>query len=82
MYICVYMCVRVYMCIQVYKCVYMCIYVHIYVYICVYMCKKVKTITFFIKINKKSKTFTENPCAKMQKTQKSEKNHYVLYEKL
>ena len=26
--------------------------------------------------------FSENPCAKMQKTQKSEKNHYVLYEKL
>ena len=35
--------------------------------------KSEKTITFFIKIDKKSSTFTENPCAKMQKTQKSEK---------
>ena len=45
------------MCVYVYKCVYMCIYVHICAYICVYMCiyvqKSEKTITFFIKIDKK-----------------------------
>ena len=26
--------------------------------------------------------FSENPCANMQETQKSEKNYYVLYEQL
>ena len=34
---------------------------------------KKKNITFFIKIDKKTCIFSENPCAKMQKTQKSEK---------
>ena len=54
----------------------MCTYVYICalcVYMCIYVQKSEKTITFFIKIDKKSSTFTENPCAKMQKTQKSEK---------
>ena len=40
---------------------------------CIYVQKSEKPLRFSLKSIKKSSTFTENPCAKMQKTQKSEK---------